>query len=97
MVGPKSAVIYALQKSVKVFYVQKMLSKFCPLVVTSTIRRCPTTVQKTRKTTNMVVFKVYQYQDLLKPEKYATKYESINEKQNQKTKRKYKFKLQKNS
>ena len=97
MVGPKSAVIYALQKSVKVFYVQKMLSKFCPLAVTSTIRCCPTTIQKTRKTTNMVVFKVYQYQDLLKLAKYATKYESINEKQKQKTKRKYKFKLQKNS
>ena len=45
----------------------------------------------------MVVFKVYQYQDLLKPAKYATKYELINEKQKQKTKRKYKFKLQKNS
>ena len=54
-------VIYALQKSVKLFYVQKLLSKLCPLAVTSTIRRCPTTVQKTRKTTNMVVFKVYQY------------------------------------
>ena len=84
MVGPKSVVIYALQKSVKVFYVQKMLSKFCPLAVTSTIRRCPTTVQKTRKITNMVVFKVYQYLDLLKPAKYATKYKSINEKQKQK-------------
>ena len=57
----KSAVKYAFQKFVKVFYVQKMLSKFFPLAVTSTIRRCPTTVQKTRKTTNMVVFKVYQY------------------------------------
>ena len=38
----------------------------------------------------MVVFKVYQYWDLLKPAKYATKYELVIEK---KKNGNYKFKL----
>ena len=66
---------YALQKSVKVkCAVQKILSKFCSLDVISQPIYCPKTMQNTRKTANMVFFKGCQYQDLLKPAKYATKY-----------------------
>ena len=80
MLSKKSVQIfkYAPQKSVKVrCVVQKILSKFYPLAIITMQYVVQQLCKKIRKTANIVFFKGYQYQDLLKLAKYATKYESV--------------------